>query len=78
MFYFEENNNGYSHAEPLKAKNLTAAKREASRKQVFQGTRLVLGDSLDGSYINHVISVKDRGGKWFDREYSRLVPYEAF
>lgn len=41
-FYMSElmNANALSKAEPLKAKDLTAAKREASRKQAFQDTVL--------------------------------------
>lgn len=43
-------------AEPLKARNLTAAKREASRKAAFWGTVLTIGTAVDsdGFLLNPV------------------------
>lgn len=64
--------NAYRVAEPLKAQTLTAAKREASRKQVFYDTVLYIVDagglvidSLGTRYVDpsHAIAVK-RGGTW--------------
>lgn len=45
IYYMMEtsNANAFCKAEPLKAQNLTAAKREASRKAAFCGTVITIG-----------------------------------
>lgn len=50
IYYMMEtiNANLFRKAEPLKAQNLTAAKREASRKAVFYDTVLTIGTKLNG------------------------------
>lgn len=74
MFYMSEvlRVNSYRVAEPLKAQTLTAAKREASRRQVFYETVLyitdaggLVTDSLGMRYVDpsRAIAVK-RGGNW--------------
>lgn len=68
-FYFSEttNINSFREATPLKATNLTAAKREASRKQTFCGTVLTIGDAVnaDGFILpEHVLAVRSEDGKW--------------
>ena len=54
-----ENGNSYRQAEELSAKTLPAAKREASRRQEFQGTVLIISANgervakkVDGAWIN--------------------------
>ena len=60
------NANALSKAEPLKAKDLTAAKREASRKQAFQDTVLELGTEVDEEgFLRNVVSCKENG-RWED------------
>ncbi|MDA5608826.1 hypothetical protein [Pasteurella multocida] len=67
-YYFSETNhiNAFSKGEALKATSLSEAKREASRKQCFQGTILKIGASLneDGLLIDE-IAVKTN--KWQDK-----------
>lgn len=67
-YYFSETNhiNAFSTGEALKAKTLSAAKREASKKQCFQGTVLKIGTHLneDGLLIDE-IAVKTN--KWHDK-----------
>ncbi|KYK74089.1 hypothetical protein [Aggregatibacter actinomycetemcomitans] len=45
VYYFSETNNvnAYASAEALRAQTLSDAKREASRRQCFQGTTLKIG-----------------------------------
>nr|DAY12532.1 MAG TPA: hypothetical protein [Caudoviricetes sp.] len=58
-YYMSENNGGFRKAEKLNAETLTAAKREATRKQVFQGTRVAIGIKLnENGFIKEAISVK--------------------
>ena len=65
-YYMSENNGGYRKAERLDATNLAAAKREATRKQVYQGTRLVIGTEVNADgFIEEAVSVK-KDGIWND------------
>ena len=69
-YYFTETNhvNAFATAEVLKAETLSAAKREASRRQCFQGSILKIGTvnslNAEGLLIDE-ISVK-KGKKWID------------
>lgn len=70
IYYFAEvqNPNSFREAEKLTAKNLTAAKQMASKRQAFQNTELVIGISVneDGFILpNDILSVK-RDGRWID------------
>ncbi|WP_109078905.1 hypothetical protein [Aggregatibacter kilianii] len=71
-YYFTETNgiNVYATAEQLKAGNLSDAKREASRRQCFQGTTLKIGTiyslNADGLLVDEIASKED-GQKWVDR-----------
>ncbi len=68
-YYFSEvgNLNSYRQAEEIEAENLTAAKRMASRRQVFLNTCLKIGWGLDGNgFINEVLAIKEPGKKWKD------------
>ena len=66
-YYFAElqNAGSYRQAEKLKATSLRAAKREASMRQVFQGTTLEIGNSVseDGFFLNPVARKED-GKTW--------------
>lgn len=55
-------------AEPLIAKTLTAAKREASRRQCFYCTCLIIGTELNGQgFIKPECIVATKvSGKWMD------------
>lgn len=55
-------------AEPLKADNLAVAKREATRKQKFFGTCLVIGTSVNefGFIESSSIVAHKVGDKWLD------------
>ena len=56
----------FAKAERIVAKNLTSAKRSASRYQMFLGTVLYLGKAVNSSgFIIEPIAVK-KGGKWVD------------
>ena len=68
-FYFSEttDTNSLKKALQLKATNLTAAKREASRKQVFLNSILTIGTAVneDGFILpKHVLAVRSEDGKW--------------
>ena len=67
-YYMSENNGGYRKAEKLNATTLTAAKQEATRKQVYMGTRLVIGTEVnkDGFIIDAIASKKD--GVWMNHQ----------
>lgn len=68
-YYFSEvgSSNSYCQATKIEAENLTAAKRMASRRQVFLGTWLKIGWGLDSnSFINEVLAIKEPGKKWKD------------
>ena len=68
-YYFAEvgNPNSYCQATKIEAENLTAAKRMASRRQVFLGTWLKIGCGLDGNgFINEVLAIKKPSKKWED------------
>ena len=71
-YYFTETNhvNAFATAEVLKAETLSAAKREASRRQCFQGSILKIGTAYslntDGLLIDEIAS-KESGKKWVDR-----------
>ena len=63
-YYMSENNRGFRKAKKLNATTLTAAKREATRKQVFQGTRLVIGTEVnEDGFITEAKAVK-KDGLW--------------
>ena len=65
-YYFAElsDKNSYRIAEKLSANTLTAAKREASRKSVFQGTVLEIGGEINNQeFILNPICQKING-KW--------------
>ena len=65
-YYFAEfqNAGSYRQAEKLKATSLRAAKREASMRQVFQGTVLEIGNSVntDGFILNPI--ARKSGPTW--------------
>lgn len=65
-YYFAElqNAGSYRQAEKLKATSLRAAKREASMRQVFQGTTLEIGNSVntDGFILNPI--ARKSGPTW--------------
>ena len=66
-YYFAEvgNINSYRQAEKIEAENLTAAKRMASRRQVFLDTCLKIGWRLDSNgFINEVLAIKEPGKQW--------------
>lgn len=66
-YYFNEvgNPNSYCQATKIEAENLTAAKRMASRRQMFLGTWLKIGWGLDGNgFINEVLAIKEPGKQW--------------
>ena len=56
----------FSRAERITAKNLTIAKRKASRYKMFLSTVLYLGRTVDSNgFISEPIAVK-KGHKWVD------------
>ena len=66
-YYFAElqNAGSYRQAEKLKATSLRAAKREASMRQVFQGTTLEIGNSVnEDGFIMNPIARKEDGKTW--------------
>ena len=66
-YYFAEvgNINSYRQAEKIEAENLTAAKRMASRRQVFLDTCLKISWGLDSNgFINEVLAIKEPGKQW--------------
>lgn len=68
-YYFSEvgNPSSYRQAEKIEAENLTAAKRMASRRQVFLDTCLKIGWGLDSNgFVNEVLAIKEPGKKWKD------------
>ena len=49
-------------AEPLKAQNLTSAKREASRKSCICNSHLFIGYSVDANgFIENICAEKENG-----------------
>lgn len=59
--------NGFRKATAFTAKNLTNAKRTASKLQAFYGTWLYLGDIVtDEGFVIEPLAVKDASGKWHD------------
>lgn len=61
-YYMSENNGGFRKAEKLNATTLTAAKREATRKQVFQGTKLVIGVEInENGFLKEAVAMKKDG-----------------
>lgn len=69
-YYISElqNANSYREATKIEAKNLTQAKRKASRMQCFYGTVMEIGLSVNESgFILNPISRKI-DGKWVDVE----------
>lgn len=68
-YYFAElqNAGSYRQAEKLKATSLRAAKREASMRQVFQGTVLEIGNNVnEDGFIMNPIARKEDGKTWED------------
>lgn len=70
IYYMMEtsNANAFCKAEPLKAQNLTAAKREASRKAAFYDTVLTIGTELnDEGFLvpSGNVAIKSLG-IWYD------------
>ena len=71
-YYFSESSsiNAIAQGEMLKATNLSDAKREASRRQCFQGTVLKIGTiyslNANGLLVDEIASKED-GKKWVDR-----------
>lgn len=68
-YYFAElqNAGSYRQAEKLKATSLRAAKREASMRQVFQGTVLEIGNNVnEDGFIMNPIARKEVGKHWED------------
>mgnify|MGYP000859956260 CR=1 FL=1 len=68
-YYFAElqNSGSYRQAEKLKATSLRAAKREASMRQVFQGTVLEIGNNVnEDRFIMNPIARKEDGKTWED------------
>lgn len=66
-YYFAElqNASSYRQAEKLKATSLRAAKREASMRQVFQGTTLEIGNSVsEDGFILNPVARKEDGKTW--------------
>lgn len=66
-YYFSEVDslNSYRQATKIEAESLTAAKKMASRRQVFQGTCLKIGWGLDSNgFINELLAIKEPGKKW--------------
>ena len=69
VYYFAElqNAGSYRQAEKLKATSLRAAKREASMRQVFQGTTLEIGNSVnEDGFILNPVARKEAGKHWED------------
>ncbi len=65
-FYVAEvqNVNSVREAEEISAKDLTEAKRKASRGQAFCGTVLVIGTEIDeNGFITDLLVYKENG-KW--------------
>lgn len=59
-----QNSQSFRRATAIEAKDLTAAKRLASRRRVYIGTVLVLGTAVDADgFITDAIARKV-GGKW--------------
>lgn len=59
--------NSFRKATAFTAKNLTSAKRIASRLQAFYGTWLHLSDVItDEGFVIESLAVKDASGKWHD------------
>lgn len=69
VYYFAETTSlpPLRKAEPLKARNLTAAKREARRKSAFEGTWVTVGTSVDaaGLLVSVVASYSPRDCRWY-------------
>ena len=69
MFYYVSEvarPHSFAKAVKLNAKNLTSAKRCASRYQIFQDTVLYLGKAVDSrGFIVEPLAIK-RGKKWID------------
>ena len=56
----------FAKAERIEAKSLTGAKRRASRCQMFLGTVLYLGRTVDSNgFIIEPVAVK-KGNRWID------------
>ena len=68
MYYVAEvaRLHSFAKAERIEAKSLTEAKRRASRCQMFLGTVLYLGRTVDSNgFIIEPVAVK-KGNRWID------------
>ena len=66
-YVMETTPGGYREANKIHATSLTAAKRAASRAQVFYGTELLIGLSVDeNGFVRNPIAVKEVGRAWED------------
>lgn len=72
VYYFAETTSLHSlrEAEPLKACNLTSAKREARRKTLFEGTWVTIGTSVNSDgFLNSVVAYySPQDSHWHDNE----------
>lgn len=70
-YYYTETDSlhSFAKAKPLKAKDLTAAKREATKNQMFLSTTLKIGIEEDigrGDLLVDHVAYKEYGKKWVD------------
>lgn len=65
-YYYAEiqNKNSFKRAKVLKATTLEAAKREASREQLFFGTVLEIGTYIDGNGFIQLPVAQKINSKW--------------
>ena len=69
-----QHRNSFCKAEKIDAKNLMAAKRKASRQQVFQGTVLEIGKTVNSQgIILNPIAVRENDGGWVEPFWWRLT-----
>lgn len=59
----KQNSNSEREGVEFEAKNLTQAKRKATKLQCFEGTFLVLREGL------YVVAAKEKNGKWIEQSY---------
>ena len=66
-YIMETTPGGYREAKKIHATSLTSAKRAASRGQVFYGTELLIGLSVDeNGFVRNPIAIKEVGRAWED------------
>lgn len=72
-----ENLNSFKECEQLRAKTLKSAKIEASKKQVFSGTILKIGTSVNrnGFLINDSIICYKEDNKWNEYKWNKYNGY---